>query len=262
MPGGPPRRGARSRAAIPAAHLAALHDGEVAAATLAECLAVDHARLVRRVVPALAPAALAAVEAAAGAGITRRMALVADLLLAHGGVDVVATLAVHPSDTVRGWGAFVLGRAPSLDVAERLARLRPFADDPHFGVREWAWLALRPTVVAEPAHVIEVLEPWVQAPSPFVRRFAVEATRPRGVWSAHVPALVHDPVPGLALLAPVRRDPARYVQDSVANWLNDAAKSRPDWVRAVCAAWRSDAPTAATARICTRALRTIGASAD
>lgn len=39
----PARKGARSRAGIAAETLAALNAGRIAAATLAECLAVDHA---------------------------------------------------------------------------------------------------------------------------------------------------------------------------------------------------------------------------
>jgi len=44
----------------------------------------------------------------------------------------------------------------------------------------------------------------------------------------------------------------------VSNWLNDAAKSRADWVRALVQQWRREGSSAATARICRRALRTCG----
>jgi 3-methyladenine DNA glycosylase AlkC len=249
-----PRKGASSRAAIPPETLLALNAGRIAAATLAEALAVDHAALLRAAVPGVPAEGLAAL---AGAGITRRMAAAADLLLAHLGPEGAAALAGHPSDTVRGWAAFMAGRAPGPDLARRIAALRPFADDPHFGVREWAWLALRPLVAADSAAAIRLLVPWTAEPSANLRRFAVEATRPRGVWAAHITALKREPSPGLALLEPLRADPAAYVQDSVANWINDAAKDRPDWARALCARWRAESPTPATLRICTRALRSL-----
>lgn len=251
------RKGARSRAEIAPETLAALNAGSIAAATLAECLAIDHAALMRAVVPDLPPDHMAELKALAGSGITRRMAAAADVLLAHLGDGGAERLATHPSDTVRGWAAFTVGRKPDLTLLERLERARVFADDPHFGVREWAWMAIRSHIVADLERAIELLVPWTAEASANLRRFAVEATRPRGVWAAHIPALKREPGLALPLLEPLRADPAPYVQDSVANWINDAAKARSDWARDLCDRWRAESPPPATARICRRASRSL-----
>lgn len=232
------RKGARSRADIDPAVLAELNAGTAETLTLPECLAVDMAALMRATCPELDAAPLAA---AADLGVTRRMAVAAQLAVDGLGGAAVVRLAVHGSDTVRGWAAYAVGLMPHLTLAERLVMIRPLADDPHFGVREWAWLGIRAHVVAAPQAALTLLAPWTAEPSPFLRRFASEATRPRGVWCSHIGTLRADPTPGMAVLEPLKADAERYVQDSVANWLNDAAKDHPDWVREVCARWTGQA---------------------
>lgn len=242
---------------ISAARLAQLNAG-APATTLTECLAVDFAALMRAVAPDVGPDAIAQMHAQAGTGISKRMAVAARLMHDKLGPDCAARLAAHGSDTVRGWACFVVGGLPGLTPVARLERIRPLADDAHFGVREWAWLAVRPALAAELPNSLQALHAWTADPSERVRRFASECLRPRGVWCAHIAALKADPSIALPLLEPLRADPAVYVQDSVANWLNDASKGHPDWVREVCARWRSGKPSTATERICQRALRSIG----
>lgn len=245
------RRGARSIATVPPAHLAALNAGTAEAATLSESLAMDLAALWRACFPGLP-----APDLPASLGITRRVALAGQALHAALAPEAVAALANHPSDMVRGWAAHALAAAPGLDVAGHAARLRPFAADAHFGVREWAWMALRPHIAADLPGALAALRPWTAEASPFLRRFAVEATRPRGVWCAHLPELRRNPAAGLVLLEPLRADPARYVQDSVANWINDAAKDQPAWAHALLARW---AEVGAAAHILRRAARSLRA---
>jgi 3-methyladenine DNA glycosylase AlkC len=251
----PAPKGARRIADIPPDVLAALNAGTRQTATLAEGLAVDFAALLRTISPAAAGRFLGGGHAAAG--VTRRMAAAAEALAATLGPSAFERLAGHPADTVRGWAAFVLAERPKLTLRERLVRVRPLAADPHFGVREWAWLALRPHIAADPSAAIRELAAWTAEPSDALRRFASESTRPRGVWCAHIEALKSDPALGLPVLEPLRADPSKYVQDSVGNWLNDAAKSRPDWVRALCRDWSRGGGDPATARILRRATRSL-----
>ena len=257
-----PRKGSRRRADIPPEVLERLHLGQESTITLVEVLAIDQRRLVQARATtwgAVAEPLLVAAEASAGQGfMDRYRAMGLTLALETGGRGrVFQRLAEDLADTVRSWAAFAAGFAAGEDLAERLALIRPFAADPHMGVRECAWMALRPHLAADLKSAWKLLKPWVEDADPNIRRCAIEATRPRGVWCAHIESLKADPRPGLKLLKNVRADPAKYVQNSCANWLNDAAKSQPLWVQDLCAAWLADSPGKATAYICKRALRSL-----
>ncbi|MCF5092492.1 DNA alkylation repair protein [Stenotrophomonas sp. PA-6-5C] len=242
--------------AIASARLRALNAGSAASTHLAECLAVDFAALLQAVAPTLPPAAIQRMRAAAGKGITQRMALAAALLREAGQGDVQHWQA-HPSDTVRGWACYLIGADAQATLADKLQAMHPLADDPHFGVREWAWLALRSDIVAGPLEALALLQPWAQQPSLHLRRFACEALRPRGVWATHIALFKQQPEHVLPLLETLADDPERYVQDSVGNWLNDAGKSQSDWVRTVCTRWQSTRDSVANAYIRKRALRSL-----
>ncbi|QKW55355.1 DNA alkylation repair protein [Stenotrophomonas sp. NA06056] len=241
---------------IATARMQALNAGDVASTHLAECLAVDFATLLRAVAPALPAASIQRMHEAAGKGITQRMALTAALLRKAGQGDVQHWRA-YPSDTVRGWACYLIGSDTHATLADKLQAMRPLADDPHFGVREWAWLALRSDIVAAPLEALALLHPWTQQRSPYLRRFACEALRPRGVWATHIALFKQHPEHVLPLLEVLADDPERYVQDSLGNWLNDAGKSQPDWVRAVCTRWRSTHDSVANTYIRKRALRSL-----
>jgi 3-methyladenine DNA glycosylase AlkC len=144
-----------------------------------------------------------------------------------------------------------------LTLPEKLESVRRFAADPHFGVREMAWMAVRDEIAGDVDTAVRLLQAWVAHPDPNIRRFASEATRPRGVWCAQIETLKSEPWRGLPLLEPLHADTSRYVQNSVANWLNDAAKTQPDWVRDVCARWSRASTQAATQYIVRRAQRSI-----
>lgn len=197
-----------------------------------------------------------------GHGLAKRMELAGRMVGRHGAFDdkgALQQLIAHPSDTVRGFACFAIALHPELGFADKFMAMRVLAADRHFGVREWAWLALRPVVVAAPFEAIAQLQGWVSEPDANLRRFAIEITRPRGVWAKHIAPLRAEPWHGLPLLESCCHDVSRYVQDSVANWLNDAARSRPEWVREVCWGWLQNYPdNSACCYIVKRAQRNLG----
>lgn len=254
---GTKRKGAQRIADIPPATLDALNRGEIETLTLAEMLGVDFAAIAGSCVDGLSATSVRALRDAKGEGVTKRMALGGDALLTDLGLDGALALRDHRSDLVRGWVAYAIGGAQGPTLSQRLEMVRPLADDPNPGVREWAWLGVRPRLGEDIERAIGLLRPWTGADSPNIRRFASESTRPRGVWCAHIRELRENPALGLPLLTPLRDDPTKYVQDSVANWLNDASKDRPEWLAGVCEAWTRESPTPRTARIVKRATRTL-----
>ncbi len=261
------RKGAVRRSDIPRDILEGLNEGRLETVTLAEWLAIDMSTLLRSILLAVgladAEEALAeAVHRLAGEGVTRRLKGVGEALYTvtrdHPRRDTIFDgLAGHSSDMVRAWAAFMHTADASLTLEARLEAARPLAADRNGSVRECAWDSFRSYLANDLSRGLKLLEPWVEDSDPNIRRCAVEGTRPRGVWTAHIETLKRNPQPGLAILEPVRSDPSRYVQRAVANWLNDASKSRPDWTLSVCKRWTEGSPTKETAWIVHHALRTL-----
>ena len=249
--------GARKQSEISAVHLAALNAGQAESRTLSEALAIDQVALCDAVLPH-APEGLRETVAAAGKlGILKRMAATGAALLKHLPPEQLDTLATHQSDTVRGWWCFALGADTTISTLDLLARAKPLANDHSFAVREWVWMALRPRLVDDLETAIELLVPWTADPAENVRRFASESLRPRGVWASHIGVFKTHPALAEPLLEPLRADPSRYVQDSVANWINDASKTAPEWAIEICQRWTEQSAAESTARIVKRALRSI-----
>lgn len=253
----PKRKGAIRRSDVPADILEQLNSGEIESLTLAEALVIDYAALLERAAPEIGKNAILQMQKASTLGVKQRMALAARLLLDRFGKRAFEKFAAHRSDTVRGWAAFMLEKTSGLTLQEKLTHIRPLADDPNPGVREWAWIALRPSVAAEIKPAIDILAPWTDEESMRLRRYASEITRPRGVWCAHITLLKEEPELCLPILEPLYNDPEKYVQDSVANWLNDASKSKSEWVQKLCEKWEAKSQSASTKRIIKRALRSL-----
>jgi 3-methyladenine DNA glycosylase AlkC len=246
--------------------LAALNAGHVATVNLVEFLAIDMAQLARNLALhiGLDPSHERLVDTLSMLGAFKPMRrhdhvarALYDMALPRADRDAVAhALATHPSDMARCWAAHWLVCSDQ-SLGEKLVSVRRFATDDHFGVREMAWSAVRNDVIASLDEALELLVPWIADDDANIRRFASELTRPRGVWCAQIDALKAEPWRALALLEPLKADPSRYVQNSVANWLNDASKSQPAWVQQVCAQWERESTAPATRYITRRALRTL-----
>ena len=236
----------------------AVQSGQAESGTLAEILAINHTVLLGYVLPEAPQALRAAVEEAQTLGILARMQAIGAALRTHLGVAACAALTRHRSDTVRGWGWFALTAEQNEATPKELIELvLPAADDPHFGVREWAWMTMRDRLAADLETSIPALAALTDDPSERIRRFASETLRPRGVWAKHIATLKADPSIGEPILEPLRTDSSRYVQDSVANWINDAAKTQPDWATELGARWTAESQDAATVRIVRRGLRSL-----
>ncbi len=173
------------------------------------------------------------------------------------GNDVWFELSSHSSDMVRCWAVGGVSTTQRLSLPEMLKAVKPFAADTHFGVREMAWMAARPHIAQSISKSIEILALWALHPNENIRRFSSEATRPRGVWCKHIDSLKQKPETAESLLEPLKADHSKYVQNSVANWLNDAGKTRPDWLQGTCNRWIQCSPTTHTRKIVKRALRNM-----
>ncbi len=166
-------------------------------------------------------------------------------------------LSNHKSDTLRCYATYLISRNGNLSIENKLNRsLKPIADK-HFGVREVIWMALRPEIEKELDKSIGILSDWTNNPDENIRRFTTEATRPRGVWCKHLESLKKNPELALPILENLKSDKSKYVQNSVGNWLNDASKSKPEFVIDLCGKWKGRSKTEETEKIIKRALRTI-----
>jgi 3-methyladenine DNA glycosylase AlkC len=261
------RSGARRMKDVPPEVLELLEAGEAETVNLMEWLAADMAKLARAVAAqqssrALRSGLLACADEMAGLGVTGRLRRAgrAIALSCQPHDAEFGPLREHKSDLVRQWACYAVNDSGlSLSLDRRLEETLPFAADRNMSVRETAWMAFRPHLAESLDVAMPRVEDLTRHSNENIRRFAVEVTRPRSVWGAHLPALKRHPERGRRLLERVRADRSRYVKLAVGNWLNDASRTRPDWVLGLCEDWAaSDDPH--TRFIIKRGLRTIARS--
>lgn len=251
------RKGSKNIAEIPEGILKELEAGSIETANLPEGLAIDYAKLLANVFPNMPKSLILKMENSSALGITKRVRLAGTLIYQYGGEDILPFLMSHKSDTIRSFGAILISELENKKILEKLELLKNLADDDHFGVREWSWLAIRHEIIENLSEVLSFLTQWSKSEKENIRRFASEATRPRGVWCSHIKELKENPEAGLQILENLKSDPSLYVRNSVGNWLNDAAKSQEDWVKSLCQRWLRESDTEETRYICKRASRSI-----
>jgi 3-methyladenine DNA glycosylase AlkC len=260
------RKGSRSTKDIPADIMQSLNKGEIETANLVEWLAVDQQLLLNNLLKQTGrekylPAILADIKSlqkqtvntineAIGKGLLKQA-------VQHKDKEIINVMANHTSDCVRCWACYTIGKNTALSPKQMFVQIKPFAADTHFGVREISWLAVRQTIANHLTESLKILTNWATDPNENIRRFASEATRPRGVWCEHIETLKQNPELGLTILNTLKNDKVKYVQDSVGNLLNDASKTQPKFVTDLCKQWSMVSKTKETAYVIKKALRTI-----
>jgi 3-methyladenine DNA glycosylase AlkC len=259
------RKGSRSTKDIPAAILQQLNSGQIESANLVEWLAVNQKVLLENIlqqnkrsqylkpilqsIDTLKKQSITTINEAIGTGLFTQSVINKDK-------ELLLLLAAHTSDAVRCWATYTVGKNEKLTIKQMLQQIQPFAADTHFGVREIAWMAVRPSIAKNLHESINLLSTWTNNKDENIRRFASEATRPRGVWCEHIELLKQNPALALPILEPLKSDTAKYVLNSVGNWLNDASKTQPAFVAQLCKKWEKESITKSTAYIIKKALRT------
>lgn len=262
------RKGAIKIENIPTEVLKLLNLGYIETVNLTEWLAIDHSVLVGSVFPEMGVSEEIILQITSSlkqqkkASAMNSIRVVSSVLykeyMSSSDYEILfQKLKSHISDTIRCYATYFLALNENISLKDKFIQLKPLIADTHFGVREVAWMALRKDINDNLDFSIKFLTDWTESENENIRRFCTESTRPRGVWCPHIDELKEKPELALSILEKLKSDTSKYVQDSVGNWLNDASKTRPDFVTQLCERWEKENQTKNTQYIVRKALRTI-----
>ena len=262
------RKGARKLEDIPKEVLDLLNEGKIETVNLTEWLAIDHVKLIQNNFKGIGISDKVVNDISQKVAVQKKpstmnsVKLIGALLYEHfedhrNYESILKKLGAHLSDTIRCYAPYLISLNNKLSIEEKLNQSKKLVADKHFGVREVIWMALRPEIVKDLDESIGFLSEWTNDKDENIRRFTTESTRPRGVWCKHIEALKETPELALPILDKLKSDHSKYVQDSVGNWLNDASKTKPEFVIEICDKWKKESPTKETEKIIKRAKRTI-----
>ena len=102
--------------------------------------------------------------------------------------------------------------------------------------------AIRPFIRRFPDQTLDQMMLWAKDDNFHVRRLASEGGRPRLPWASKLEEFIKDPSPLIPLLEILKDDSSKYVQNSVANCLNDISKDNRDLAVSLVNSWL-DKPT-------------------
>ena len=147
---------------------------------------------------------------------------------------------LDPKKTDNDFGEFILAPLGEVVVHLGLERHPALALDllAEFTMRFSMELAMRPFLARWPELTLARLANWVDHENYHVRRLVSESSRPRLPWGC---AIALDPLTPLPLLDRLHADRTRYVTRSVANHLNDVARTNPDAVLERLCNWQKEA---------------------
>lgn len=84
--------------------------------------------------------------------------------------------------------------------------------------------AIRPFIRKDFEKVMKQIAFWAKSDNFHIRRLASEGIRPRLPWATKLDLFIDNPVPVIKILNQLKDDKSKYVQNSVANNLNDILK--------------------------------------
>ncbi len=256
------RKGARSLKDLDQEVLEYLNQGRIETANLMEWLAVDQLKLLQIILKDIGKLdwydrfyeAISAQKKPSANSNTKIIGL--EFMQLTNDPDILAYLSKHTSDVPRCWAAYWSGLQEN-EISKKLSAIKQYCADTHFGVREVAIFAVKEAIISDLEKAIRILAQWTLDTDENIRRYTAEVTRPIGVWTKKIDVLKEHPQKGVAILEPLKSDPSKYVRDSVGNWLNDAGKTRQDWVINLCKQWEKESNTKETQYIIKKALRSI-----
>ena len=107
--------------------------------------------------------------------------------------------------------------------------------------RNTAEYTIRPYIHQHYERTLEQMYSWSKHENFHLRRLACEGLRPRLPWAKKLDRFIEDPSPVIPVLQSLKDDSSKYVQNSVANHINDLLKDNEAMAIELLQSWTHDA---------------------